>query len=49
MSHGRAFNRYHRWLARRARRQIRQFFDSTIPKDVMLAKYKQRKQQLVGT
>ena len=49
MSHGRAFNRYHRWLAKRARRQIKKFFDETIPKDVLLIKYKHRKAELLGT
>ena len=49
MSHGRSFNRYHRWLAKQARRRIRQFFDKTEPKDVMLVKYKQQKDLLFGT
>jgi len=48
MSHGRAFNRYHRWLAKQSRRKIRQFLDKTMPKDIMLAKYKQQKELLFG-
>ena len=49
MSHGRAFKRYHRWLAKQSRRKIRQFFDATLPKDVMLTKYKQQKELLFGS
>jgi hypothetical protein len=49
MSHGRAHNRLHRWLAKESRRQLRKFIDNTLPKDVFLAKFKERKQNLVGT
>jgi hypothetical protein len=49
MSHGRAHNRLHRWLAKESRRQLRQFIDKTLPKDEFLLKFKQRKQNLVGT
>ena len=49
MSHGRAHNRLHRWLAKESRRQLRKFFDNTLPKDVFLTKFKERKRNLVGT
>jgi len=50
MSHkGRANNRLHRWLAKESRSRLRSFIDKTMPKDVLLAKFKERKQDLAGT
>ena len=49
MSHGRAHNRLHRWLAKESRRQLKKFIDNTLPKDVFLTKFKERKRNLVGT
>ena len=49
MSHGRAFARYHRFLAKRRRKLLQMFLDRNLPKDVLLEKFKERKAALFGT
>ena len=49
MSHGRSFNRFHRWLARRHRRFLRTFVDFELPRDEFLHKYKEERAMLSGT
>ena len=49
MSHGRSFNRFHRFLAKKHRQFLRKFVDQELPKDVFLMKFKRQKEELVGT
>ena len=49
MDHGRAFKRFHRYLAKRRRRFLRAFLDFDLPKDVLQEKFKKRKAELYGT
>jgi len=48
MSHGRSFNRLHRFLAKKHRQLLRKFRDQESPKDVLLLKFKRRKTELAG-
>jgi len=48
MSHGRSFNRFHRFLAKTHRQLLRNFVDREAPKDVLLLKFKRRKTELAG-
>ena len=49
MAHGKAFTRFHRFLAKRKRRLLRMFLDNDMPRDVLLEKFKRRKAELYGT
>ena len=49
MSHGKSFTRFHRFLAKQRRRALRVFLDYELPKDVMLQKFKERKEMLAGS
>jgi hypothetical protein len=49
MSQGRSFNRFHRFLAKKRRQVLRHFVDREAPKDVLLLKFKRRKDVLAGT
>ncbi len=49
MTQGRAETRLHRWLAKESRRRLRTFIDKTMPKDVLLSKFKEKKRNLAGT
>ena len=49
MTRNRAFNRFHRFLAKQHRRVLKQFRDTETPKDVVLLRFKQRKLDLQGT
>ena len=49
MTHGRAFTRFHRFLAKRKRRLLRMFLDNDLPKDELELKFKRRKAELYGT
>ena len=49
MSHGKSFHRFHRFLAKQRRRALRAFLDYDLPKDVMLHKFKERKEMLAGS
>jgi hypothetical protein len=49
MAHGKAFTRFHRFLAKRKRRLLRMFLDNDMPRDVLQEKFKRRKIELYGT
>ena len=49
MAHGKAFTRFHRFLAKRKRRLLRMFLDNDLPKDELQKKFKRRKELLYGT
>ena len=49
MSRSRSLNRFHRFLAKQHRRVLKKFRDTETPKDVLLARFKQRKEELQGT
>jgi hypothetical protein len=49
MSRSRSFNRFHRFLAKQHRRVLKKFRDTETPKDVLLIRFKQDKEQLQGT
>jgi hypothetical protein len=49
MSHGKSHTRFHRFLAKKRRQLLRQFLDFETPKDVLLHKFKEQKQSIMGT
>jgi len=49
MSRNRAFNRFQRFLAKQHRHVLKKFRDTETPKDVLLSRFKQRKEELQST
>jgi hypothetical protein len=49
MSRSRSENRFHRFIAKQHRRVLKKFRDTETPKDILLARFKQRKEELQGT
>jgi len=49
MSRSRSFNRFQRFLAKQHRRVLKKFRDTETPKDILLFRFKQRKEELQGT
>ena len=49
MAHGKAFTRFHRFLAKRKRRLLKMFLHNDLPRDVILEKFKLRQAELYGT
>ena len=49
MSRSRSVNRFQRFLAKQHRRVLKKFRDTETPKDILLLRFKHKKEELQGT